>query len=390
METIKLRLGALPLGVKIFISYLVVIFVGGIVMLTTAEFVAPRAFERHLAAMSAAMDTPVREDGDDSTAQLDEDLFVNFRAAVNEAITLAAVAATAIAILVSLFVSRQVVAPVQDMMRASRRIAEGHYDERVRVVGDISLEKMDELSQLALSFNRMAATLEHTENMRQQLIGDVTHELRTPLTTIKGYMEGLIDEVLPAEQDTYQAIYHQADRLSRLVADLQELSRVEADAYKLDIRAHDADIILQEAASCLERQFQDKGVTLHLETAENLPPVLADRDRIGQALINLLGNALQYTPSGGHVTMTASLWKHHQIKITVIDTGIGIPSEHLPHIFTRFYRVDKSRSRAGGGSGIGLTITKRLVERHGGRIWADSPGPGQGSVFAFTLPAARL
>ena len=372
------------LGIKLFISYLAVILVGVIVLATTAEFVVPSAFDRHLAAMSAMM-SPMMGD---STTNLELDLFNNFRAAVTEAMILAALASSVVAVLVSLLVSRQVVAPVRDMMLASQRISEGHYNERVQVPGDVSKDELDELSQLALRFNRMAASLEQTEVIRRQLIADVTHELRTPLTAVKGSMEGLIDGVLPADEGTFQQIISEAERLQRLVNDLQELSRVEAGAYELNIHSYRVSDLLATAEARLGRQFEEKGVILEIALPNDLPQVLADEDRIGQVLLNLVGNALQYTPPGGKVQVTAAA-QSGEVYIAVSDSGMGIPAEHLPHLFTRFYRVDKSRSRAGGGSGIGLTIAKYLVEAQGGSIWAQSEGAGHGSTFTFSLPIAR-
>ena len=372
------------LGIKLFISYLAVILVGVIVLATTAEFVVPSAFDRHLAAMSAMM-SPMMGD---STTNLELDLFNNFRAAVTEAMILAALASSVVAVLVSLLVSRQVVAPVRDMMLASQRISEGHYNERVQVPGDVSKDELDELSQLALRFNRMAASLEQTEVIRRQLIADVTHELRTPLTAVKGSMEGLIDGVLPADEATFQQIISEAERLQRLVNDLQELSRVEAGAYELNINSHRVSDLLAAVEARLGRQFEEKGISLEIALPDDLPQVLADEDRMGQVLLNLVGNALQYTPPGGEVQIRATA-QRDEVYITVSDSGMGIPAEHLPHLFSRFYRVDKSRSRAGGGSGIGLTIVKYLVVAQGGSIWAQSEGAGRGSTFTFSLPTAR-
>jgi two-component system sensor histidine kinase BaeS len=365
------------LGWKIFLSYLVVIVVGVVVLASAAEFSAPSAFERHMEAMQSMM----------GGGMMSANLFANFRAALREALALAAAAAIVAAVVASLFVTRQVVMPVRDMMRASQRIAAGHYDERVRVPGDPAAGEVDELAQLALSFNRMAADLAQTETMRRQLIGDVAHELRTPLTTIKGTAEGLIDGVLPPDAETFHHIHQEADRLQRLVRDLQELSRVEAGAYELDRRPTDPADLVRAVVDRLARQFEDKGVALETDLPGDLPPILADEDRIGQVLMNLVGNALQYTPEGGQVRITAHR-EGDAVAIAVRDTGIGIPPEHLPHLFTRFYRVDKSRSRAGGGSGIGLTIARHLVEAHGGTIRVESPGSGQGSAFIFTLPVA--
>ena len=372
------------LGIKLFISYLAVILVGVIVLATTAEFVVPSAFDRHLAAMSAMM-SPMMGD---STTNLELDLFNNFRAAVTEAMILAALASSVVAVLVSLLVSRQVVAPVQEMMLASQRISEGHYNERVQVPGDVSKDELDELSQLALRFNRMAASLEQTEVIRRQLIADVTHELRTPLTAVKGSMEGLIDGVLPADEATFQQIISEAERLQRLVNDLQELSRVEAGAYELNINSHRVSDLLAAVEARLGRQFEEKGISLEIALPDDLPQVLADEDRMGQVLLNLVGNALQYTPPGGEVQIRATA-QRDEVYITVSDSGMGIPAEHLPHLFSRFYRVDKSRSRAGGGSGIGLTIVKYLVVAQGGSIWAQSEGAGRGSTFTFSLPTTR-
>jgi histidine kinase len=373
------------LGWKIFISYLVVILIGAIVLATAAEFVIPRSFDRHLAAMGSMM---VDMMGSSMMGMdLNADLFTNFRTAVNEALTIAALAAVISAIVVSIFVSRQVVTPVQEMMVASRYIAAGHYDERVNVPGNLSKDDLDELSQLALSFNQMAEKLEKVESMRRQLIGDVSHELRTPLTAIKGSMEGLMDGVLPENDETYMGIYREADRLQRLVNDLQELSRVEAGAYELDLHPLDLLVVISAVVKRLELQFKEKGVLLEVDVPDDLPSIQADEDRIGQVLLNLVGNALQFTPSGGSVVVSAAQ-RNKEIKISVSDTGIGISPEDIENIFTRFYRVDKSRSRAGGGRGIGLTISKYLVEAHGGRIWVESAGLDRGSTFTFSLPSA--
>ena len=360
------------LGWKIFASYLIIIVVGVVVLATAAEVVAPASFARHIAVMEALQG---------AEATMVADLDHNFHAAVREALFVAASAAFLAAVMVSIFVARQIVVPIREMMQASRRIAAGRYYERVQVSTD------DELGELALSFNQMAATLEQTEARRLELFGDVAHELRTPLTSIKGYMEGLLDGVVPAEPATFELVHREADRLQRLVQDLQDLSRVEAGKVKLERRPLQ---IATAAAATIEQlrpQFEAKGVHIESHLPPGLPLVLADEDRIGQVLLNLVGNALQYTPPAGRVRVEARP-DGDAVHVAIQDTGIGISVEHLPHVFERFYRVDKSRSRTGGGSGIGLTIARRLVELQGGRIWAESAGPGQGSTFHFTLPVA--
>jgi len=364
---------------KLFLSYVVVILIGTVVVASAAEFAVPAAFERHMAAMASMMGA--------NSEQLELDLFANFQRATTEALALAMLAAFVAALVLSLFISRRVVLPVQEMMAASQRIADGHYDERVGVPGGARGEELDELGRLAQCFNQMAASLQQTDTMRLELIGNVAHELRTPLSSIQGYMEGLIDGVLPAEAETFQQVHREADRLQQVVHDLQELSRVEAGAFELKLQPTSVSRLVEVATARLGRQFEDKGVVLETDVSPDLPPVEADEGRIGQVLLNLVGNALQYTPAGGQVCIRARR-QGHAVLLSVQDTGIGIAPEHLPHVFERFYRVDKSRSRAGGGSGIGLTIAQHLVEAHGGEIQAASDGPGRGSVFSFTLPVA--
>lgn len=380
------------LGVKLFLSYLAVILVGILILATTTRFTLPAAFEHNMGAMQQMMNnhSGMMMGGNRGPGQgfapwgqgMRSDFYDSYRASFTETLTLAIVAAVVVAVVLSLIFSRSVVAPVRAMMTATCRIAEGCYDERVQT------SSSDELGQLAHSFNQMAGQLEQVETMRRQLIGDVTHELRTPLTSIKGSMEGLMDGVLPATEETFEQVHQEADRLSRLVDDLQELSRVESGAYSLDLRPVNVSVLVGTVVKRLRQQFDDKRVQLIQRLPADTPRVMADEDRIVQVITNILGNAQQYTGDGGSVVINAGR-TGNDVYLSVEDTGAGIPAEHIPHIFSRFYRVDKSRSRAGGGSGIGLTIAKHLVEAHGGRLWAESEGEGKGSKFTFTLPVAK-
>lgn len=370
------------LSLKIFLSYLIVIAVGMAIVASTANLAVPSAFEHHMAGMGVSMQGMMGGNGGRG-----QGIYQSFRAAVSEALGWAVLAAVLAAVIASWFVSRQVVIPIQHMMQASQRIADGHYEERVPVPGNIQKDELDELSQLALRFNQMAARLDQTETMRRQLIGDVAHELRTPLTMVKGTIEGLMDGVLPADDETYQQMHQEIDRLQRLVADLQELSRFESGAVPLNFHEVPVDRLVKKVADRLGRLYVDKGVTLKTILPGDIPAAWADEDRLVQVLVNLVGNALAYTPAGGEVAITASR-QEKAVLLAVKDNGIGIPAEHLPHVFTRFYRVDKSRSRASGGSGIGLTIARSIVEAHGGRIWVESEGSGKGSTFYFTIPVA--
>jgi len=367
------------LVVKLLLSYLVVILFGVAIQVAAVELVIPGAYQRHMANMQGAMAGMMGNPANQQT------MFSNFRSGVNEALAVAAAASSLAALVVSIMISQRVVAPVQAITRASLRLADGHFEERVQVRPD-SQDHADELARLAHAFNQMAERLENTEQIRRQLLGDVSHELRTPLTAIKGYMEALVDGVLPAEPATFELVEREADRLQRLVNDLQELSRVEAGAFELDRRSISLAELAQTALQRLERLYQQKKIGLSAHVQPDLPAVQGDLERLLQVLMNLLNNAWQYTPEGGQVNLGVIL-EGAEVVVTVTDNGIGIPAEHIPNLFTRFYRVDKSRSRQeGGGSGIGLTIARYLVEAHGGRIWAESAGAGQGSTFRFAIP----
>lgn len=382
------------ISAKLLLSYFVVLLVGAAVLLFAVQFTAPGAYSRHMEMNTGGMmidGTPIPDMmGLGQTQGRGSGIgqgpgFINFRAGVLESLGYAVIAAILVAVTVSIIFSRKIVAPLRAMMSVSQRIADGRYDERVVVGGS------DELAQLAQRFNRMAERLEQTESMRRQLIGDVSHELRTPLTAIGGYMEGLTDGVLPASPETFDQVRMEATRLSRLVDDLQELSRVESGSYRLDIHPVRISKLIDTTVNRLSHQFAEKQVRLSAwggglsSPHSDLPQVLADEDRITQVMTNLLANALIYTQPGGEVTISAAK-SGNEMQVSIKDNGIGISPENIAHIFDRFYRVDKSRSRAaGGGSGIGLTIAKAIVDAHGGRIWVESAGEGQGSTFTFTL-----
>lgn len=368
---------------KLFVSYLVVVLAGVLALTAVAALSLPRAYDRHLGMMPQEdMQTAMgggQGMGRGRGIPPGGLLYQNVRSVLADALAVAGLAAVAVALLASLFFARRLVAPLRAMTSASRRIAAGQYGERVPVDG------RDELAELAGSFNQMAGALEQTENLRRRLIGDVAHELRTPLAAVKGTVEGLIDGVLPPDPETLARIGRETDRLARLVDDLQELSRVEAQAYVLDKSDVDLRAVVQTVAGRLGPQFAAQRITLTLGLPPRPVPILADEGRLVQVLTNLAANALQYTPEGGSVTIEI-LRTEGEVQLAVRDTGIGIPAEHLGRIFDRFYRVDASRARPAGGSGIGLAVAKTLVEAHGGRIWAESAGEGKGCRFVVVLP----
>ena len=364
---------------KIFFTYLLVILVGGAILALTLNLSIGSTVNRHLMRIGPYIVEMIEGPHGMGIGE-------NFRMAMNDALVYAALAAFAAGGLASFLLSRRLMAPVKSMMQASQRIAEGDYSERVPTSPGLSAKNQDELDQLAHSFNRMAEKLEQIEQMRLQLIADISHELRTPLTAIKGSMEGLIDGVLPAEHTTYQSVYHEADRLQRLVEDLQELSRVESGGIKLALKPISISQLIKNALQRLRPAFDEKKIKLESEIQDKLPKVNADEDRLLQVIINLLSNALQFTSKKGSVKVKAAKNKNDLV-VSIADNGLGIRPQDIGHIFERFYRADKSRSRQeGGGSGIGLTIAQSLIRAHGGRIWVESEGEGKGSIFSFSLP----
>ena len=363
------------LGWKLFVAFALVIAVGVATLWLVIGLAAPRFFDLQMGGMMGD------STGGTMSGVMNAALTVAFRDALTQSLLVGTAAAAVTAIGASVFVTGRIVGPLHRLAAASRRIADGHYAERVPVTSG------DELGELAQTFNTMAGALEDTERRRRELIGDVAHELRTPIATLEGYLEGLLDGVVEPEPSTWARLHDEAGRLRRLVDDLQELSRAEARQIPLAIRQTDP---AQIAATAIERfsgSFEEKGLELRSNVPSRLPLVNADPDRAVQVLSNLLTNALRYTPAPGSVEVRVGA-SDGMIEFSVHDSGLGISAQDLSHVFERFYRVDRSRSRALGGSGIGLTIAKALVEGMGGRIHAESEGPDRGSTFAFSLPMA--
>jgi len=366
---------------KIFISMFIVTCISLFILAVSFRLSLPRFFFRHMGEMNTMMRPGIQVMGN----MLENRIFQIFGNTTNEALWISIPIALIITLLASWLISRQISAPLRNLFASAQSISDGNYQERVKLPANLQESQMDEIQRLSSGFNQMAASLERTEEMRKQLIADISHELRTPLTTIKGSIEGLIDGVLPAQNDTYEHILTEATRLQRLVDDLQELSRLEGGSFSLVLQNFPLQPFLEKLIRQFQPLFERKGVHLSSDFQTNLGEIKADPDRLNQILINLLTNGLNYTPENGNVTLSVQKTQT-KIQFQVIDNGVGIAPEHLPHIFTRFYRADKSRSRTAGGSGIGLTITKHLVEAHGGSIQAFSDGLEQGSRFVFHIP----
>lgn len=231
--------------------------------------------------------------------------------------------------------------------------------------------------------------LKRLEKMRQDFVANVSHELRTPLTSIKGYAETLLEDNLEDKEkarDFLGIIYHDAECLSRLIDDLLDLSKIESGKFKMNFSEVDLNKIIEHSLKILEEQLRNKDIYVELNLVKDLPKVWADKIRITQVMLNLLDNAIKYNVDKGKILISASL-RDNFVAVDISDTGIGIPEGDLPHIFERFYRVDKARSRELGGTGLGLSIVKHIIQAHGGEIFVKSE-PSKGSTFTFTLPKA--
>ena len=359
---------------RIVIAHMAVVIVGVVVLALTAELIAASVLANEVLPLLAPDVSAI-------TAQVGDTLRAGFSRVVNKALLVAALAATLAGFATSLLLMREILRPLRQIARSSRRIAAGHYDERV------STQTSDELAAVATSFNQMAATLEQIEQQRITLIGNVAHELRTPLAGLEGYLEGLVDGVLPNEPETLNAMQQEVRRLKRLVNDLQSLARAESGQVPLHPETFDLVALTRRIVAQIQPQIIAQCLAMPIEHPPAPLLVYADADRVAQVLLNLIGNAIQHTPRCGCITVRLTT-ADGMAQVSVSDNGAGIPAETLPYLFERFYRVDRSRARSSGGSGIGLTIARHLVWAMGGEISATSPGPGQGSTFTFTLPLA--
>lgn len=283
------------------------------------------------------------------------------------------------ALIVTWYVGRRLQKSLTQVSQAATAIADGHYDSRVPPA-----HLGDEFDSLASSFNQMAGRLEAVDAGRRRLFSDLAHEIRTPVSVLEAYFEAIEDGVRTLDPETVSMLRQQTHRLVRFAGDAGALAKAEETPATITPVPVAMDTVVGAAVAAAQDRFDDKGVTLSQRVDEHLPSLSADPHRLAQILGNLLDNALRHTPSGGQVTIDAGSGPDGTITLTVTDTGEGIPAEHLPHVFERFYRADSARDRDHGGSGIGLAIVKALVEGHRGRISATSSGAG--TTFTIILP----
>ncbi len=360
---------------RLFWSHLCVLGIGLLSVLMVGWTYSPRLFVIYLQRINYG------GYGNISTAQVETQLLRGFNFAWGRSMVWAGILGSLAASSTSYWLSRRIIRPLLDMEAVTREFALGHLDHRLPTY------EIQELTQLANSVNQMATELAQVEQRRRELVGDLSHELRTPLTILKGYVEALSDGTVAADPVIYQHLGQEIHRIQRLVQDLGELSQLESGYLPIRRQGLDlAPLLTSLVGRFQDQRLPDDPVQLQLHCDPDLPRVAADPERLEQIVVNLLTNALRYTDRGAVVVRAetrpeAEGW----VWISVADTGEGIAAADLPHVFDRFWRADRSRDRASGGSGIGLTICQRLVTLHGGDIQVTSR-LGEGSTFRFSLP----
>ena len=305
----------------------------------------------------------------------DNDL--NFINTLNKLLIWAAGIACILSILLGTYMTKRLSDPISRVIETAEQISDGNYDDRIAEASDTL-----EIMELTKSINTLAETLGRQEKLRKRLTADVAHELRTPIANLQSHLEAMLDGIWEPDKDRLKSCHEEAVRLTKIVADLESLARFEGENLVLSKEDFDISELVGTLAKSFESEFRSKGISLKTEL--NSQRLEADKDKTAQILVNLISNALKYTPDGGKIRVSVT-GDGDFVSVAVKDSGIGISGEDLPYIFERFYRADKSRSRASGGSGIGLAIAKSLAEAHGGTISAQSE-LGKGSTFTVTLP----
>lgn len=318
--------------------------------------------------------------GDAAGQAMDQATLAAFQEAIGTALVAGAAIGLLAAVAVAVALATRIATPLTHLVVAARRIASGHYAERVPPFGE------GEIGELAGTFNAMAVSLEATERRRVELVGDVAHELRTPLASLDGFLEGLQDGVVQAEPRTWDKLRGETARLTRLVNDLSELWRAEARQLPLTIESVDLAEIMRDVIEAVVPPDRRRLLQVHEEPIGQVM-ARADHDRTAQILVNLVSNAVRYSPPGSPIAVGGRR-AVGEVVVWIKDAGVGLTPDQRVRVFERFYRVDPSRSRELGGSGVGLAITAALAAAMGGRVWAESDGSSTGSTFLLALPAA--
>jgi signal transduction histidine kinase len=312
----------------------------------------------------------------------------DFLHSINRWLLLLVLGAGLLALGSTALVARRILHPVEELTAIAREMGQGDLSRRA------TIRSKDEIGELGVAFNTMADGLARIERLRRNMVQDVAHELRTPLTSIRCQLEAIQDGLAQVDRATIDSLHEEILGLGSLVESLQDLALAESGQLRLTVQPLTLSSEVERVVRTLTPPGTRGGPEIRLALPPDLPPVQADPERLAQILRNLLQNALTHTPPGGTIRIAAqpvtpsfSATGTHLVEISVADTGSGIASEDLPFLFERFYRSDPSRQRLTGGAGLGLAITRQLVEAHGGSIRAES-SPGEGATFLFTLPVA--
>ncbi len=360
----------LSLQARLFLSHLLVMIVGVSSLVIIGKLSSPRFFVLHLEGL---------ERREFYLLHIRTQLVAGFETAWNRSTFWSVIVGGSTAAGLSYWLSERIMQPLIQIEKITQKFAQDQLNER------LPTSEIPEINRLSNSFNHMAISLEGVEQRRREIIGDLTHELRTPLTVLRGYLEELAEEKISPSPEIYLRLAAETKRLERLVNDLQELSKAEAGHLQISLKSVNLYPLLKSLVQKFSDQVLEDGPILELDCPPNLPPVWADIDRTEQILVNLIGNALRYTPHG---SITVQAWTEaKKFWLAVVDTGIGIAPEDLPHVFERFWRAEPARIRHAGGTGIGLAICRRLIELQGGQILVESK-LGRGSTFRFFLPLA--
>ena len=304
-----------------------------------------------------------------------------FLVRINRLILIITSAAILLSLVMGALFSRNLSKPIRELTAATKAAAAGDLSQQVIV------RSKDELGELAESFNAMNAELNRLITARRQMTADIAHELRTPISIILGNADGVRDGVLPLTRETFDVIVEEAERLESLVEDLHTLSRAEAGELPMTFSTVSVSELIDSMHLLQYQAALQKDIQIVVDIPQDLPVILADPDRIVQVLRNILNNAVRYTPQNGRISLSASQSNAKMVQIRISDSGPGVSLDELGRIFDRFYRADTSRQRDTEGSGLGLAIAKSIVERHGGRIWAEN-NPNQGLSVVMELPFA--
>ncbi len=301
---------------------------------------------------------------------------------ITKAVVLAILWVMMAALIAVYFITEKITGPLKKISTAAKQFASGKFDTRVEVTGH------DEVAELAVAFNNMAESLDNYDSMRNTFISNVSHDLRTPMTSISGFVDGILDGVIPPEKYDYylRIISSEVKRLSRLVSTLLDISKIQAGERKFTMAPFDVCEMSRQIVISFVQKIEEKHLDVEFNCDEDNISVLADRDAIYQIIYNLCDNAVKFSSDDGLLRISISRTKNKKVTVSVYNEGAGVGADDIPYVFERFYKSDKSRGLNKTGVGLGLYISKTIIDAHGERIWVESE-QGKNCTFSFTLTA---